>query len=239
MTSKAANIISASRTDTGKVRQLNEDSVIDRPDRGIFAVADGMGGHTAGDVASGMLVDALGKIKTPPRLSELVEFAEYHILEVNKHLYDYGQSNQQISGSTIVALLISEDCCAYMWAGDSRLYRLRDGHLEQLTTDHTQTELYIEQGLIERKDAEKFSSRNRITRAVGAAADLILDVEVAELAPGDRFLLCSDGLDKHLLHGEIEETMKHGSAEKVSDELITRTLERGANDNVTVCIVDI
>lgn len=239
MTSKAANIISASRTDTGKVRELNEDSVFDRPDRGIFAVADGMGGHTAGEVASGMLVEALAKIRTPPRLSELVEFAEYHILEVNKHLFDYGQSNQQITGSTIVALLVSEDCCAYLWAGDSRLYRLRDGSLEQLTTDHTQTELYIEQGLIDRADAEKFSSRNRITRAVGASPDLILDVEVAELISGDRFLLCSDGLDKHLRHAEIEEAMKQGTPQDVSDTLITQTLERGANDNVTVCIVDI
>ena len=239
MTSKALKLISASKTDTGKVRQLNEDAVFNRPERGIFAVADGMGGHTAGEVASGMLVEALAKIRPPPRLSELVEFAEYHILAVNKYLYEYGQSKQQITGSTIVALLVSDDFCAYIWAGDSRLYRMRDGSLEQLTTDHTQTELYIEQGLIERKDAEKFASRNRITRAVGAAADLILDVEVAELIPGDRFLLCSDGLDKHLLHDEIEETMRNGSADIVSDNLIAQTLERGANDNVTVCIVDI
>lgn len=239
MTSKPANIISASRTDTGKVRELNEDAFFDHPERGIFAVADGMGGHTAGEVASGMLVEALAKIKSPPRLSELVEFAEYHILQVNKHLFNAGQANQQICGSTVVALLINENYCAYMWAGDSRLYRLHDGKLEQLTTDHTQTELYIEQGLIERKDAEKFASRNRITRAVGAASDLILDVEVAELLPGDRFLLCSDGLDKHLAHEEIQEVLRHDSAQIVTNNLIEATLHRGAYDNVTVCIVDI
>lgn len=234
-----AKLASASRTDVGKVRESNEDAYLDRPEAGIFAVADGMGGHADGHLASSMIVEALTKIKQTKKLSELVEFVEYHILKVNEHLFNFGQQHQQITGSTIVALLVMDDFCAYMWAGDSRLYRLRDGHLEQLTIDHTQTELYIEQGLIERKDAEKFASRNRITRAVGAAKDLILDVEVVELQAGDRFLLCSDGLDKHLLHTEIAAAMQAGSVEVVSDGLIEATLDRGANDNVTVCIVDV
>ena len=230
---------SYSRTSPGNVRELNEDAFIDRPAEGVFAVADGMGGHSAGDVASNKLVEALGKIKNPDRLSELVEFAEYHILRVNKELYEFGQSNQQITGSTVVALLVVEDFCAYVWAGDSRLYRARDGKLEQLTTDHTQTELYIEMGLIDKTDADKFSSRNRITRAVGAAADLVLDVEVEQLKPGDRFLLCSDGLDKHLSHEDIASLLSSGSPKNASQELINTTLDRGANDNVTVCVVDV
>ena len=234
-----APLNSYSRTSPGSVRELNEDAFIDQPSQGIFAVADGMGGHSAGEVASNKLVEALAKIKNPDRLSELVEFAEYHILQVNKELFEFGQSNQQITGSTVVALLIVEDFCAYVWAGDSRLYRARDGVLEQLTTDHTQTELYIEMGLIDKSDADKFSSRNRITRAVGAAADLVLDVEVEELKSGDRFLLCSDGLDKHLSHEDIAGLLNGGSPESVSQNLIDATLERGANDNVTVCVVDV
>ncbi|MGR8947345.1 MAG: PP2C family protein-serine/threonine phosphatase [Gammaproteobacteria bacterium] len=234
-----SDLISSSRTSAGNVRDLNEDAFIDSPTQGVFAVADGMGGHSAGDVASNKLVEALGKIKCPSRLSELVEFAEYHILRINKELFEFGQANKQITGTTVVALLIVEDFCAYLWAGDSRLYRSRGGQLEQLTTDHTQTELYIEMGLIDKNDADKFSSRNRITRAVGAAADLVLDVEVEELKSGDRFLLCSDGLDKHLNHDEIAEIIVDGSPENASQALINATLERGANDNVTVCIVDI
>lgn len=235
----ASKLTSYSRTSPGKVRELNEDAYFDNALQGIFAVADGMGGHSAGDVASAKLVDALGKIKSPSTLSEFVEFTEYHILAVNDELFEYGQANKQITGSTVVVLLIVGDFCAYVWAGDSRLYRIRNGRLEQLTTDHTQTEMYVEMGLIDKRDADKFESRNRITRAVGAAKDLILDVEVEELLAGDRFLLCSDGLDKHLKQDEIEEILATGSPESSSKELIETTLNRGANDNVTVCVVDV
>ncbi|MEM7466533.1 MAG: protein phosphatase 2C domain-containing protein [Pseudomonadota bacterium] len=230
---------SYSRTNPGNVREINEDAYFSQPDLGIFAVADGMGGHSAGDVASNKLVSALAKIKKAKKLSELVEFVEYHVLNVNKELFELGRQNQNICGSTLVALLVVENFCAYVWAGDSRLYRLRDGKLLQLTTDHTQTELYIEMGLIEKKDAEKFESRNRITRAVGAAEHLVLDVEVEELRTGDRFLLCSDGLDKHLDHNDIEQLLGKDSPENVSKILVETALKRGGNDNVTVCIVDV
>ena len=235
----ANKLTSYARTNPGKVRELNEDAFFDNPAQGIFAVADGMGGHSAGEVASSKLVDALTKIKKTATLSELVEFAEYRILAVNQELFEFGQANQQITGSTVVVLLVMGDFCAYVWAGDSRLYRLRDGSLEQLTTDHTQTEMYVEMGLIDKADAQKFESRNRITRAVGAAKDLVLDVEVEELIAGDRFLLCSDGLDKHLKHEEIEDLLASGSPESSSNQLIEATLKRGANDNVTVCVVDV
>ena len=235
----ASKLISYARTSPGKVRELNEDAYFDNSGQGIFAVADGMGGHSAGDVASAKLVEALAKIKRPATLSELVEFAEYHILAVNKELFEFGQANKQITGSTVVVLLIVGDFCAYVWAGDSRLYRIRGGRLEQLTTDHTQTEMYVEMGLIDKRDADKFESRNRITRAVGAAQDLVLDVEVEELMTGDRFLLCSDGLDKHVTTDEIETILATGSPETSSKELIDTTLSRGANDNVTVCVIDV
>lgn len=235
----ANKLTSYARTNPGKVRELNEDAFFDNPAQGIFAVADGMGGHSAGEVASSKLVDALTKIKKTATLSELVEFAEYRILAVNQELFKFGQANKQITGSTVVVLLVMGDFCAYVWAGDSRLYRLRDGSLEQLTTDHTQTEMYVEMGLIDKADAQKFESRNRITRAVGAAKDLVLDVEVEELVAGDRFLLCSDGLDKHLKHEEIEDLLASGSPESSSNQLIEATLKRGANDNVTVCVVDV
>ena len=235
----ANKLSSYARTNPGKVRELNEDAYFDNPAHGVFAVADGMGGHSAGEVASSKLVDALAKIRKTATLSELVEFAEYRILAVNQELFEYGQNNRQITGSTVVVLLVVDDFCAYVWAGDSRLYRFRNGNLEQLTTDHTQTEMYVEMGLIDKADAQKFESRNRITRAVGAAQELVLDVEVEELVAGDRFLLCSDGLDKHLKHEEIEKILASGSPESSSKRLIETTLQRGANDNVTVCVVDV
>jgi len=127
----------------------------------------------------------------------------------------------------------------YVWAGDSRLYRLRNKELRQITTDHSQVELYVEQGLITREDALKHPHGNMITRAIGAMEDLYLDMDIQELARADRYLLCSDGLTKHLQDFEIQEMLQNGSAEECCNSLVELTLERGAGDNVSAIIVDI
>ncbi len=228
---------SALRSDVGKVRKLNEDSGLDRPEAKLWAVADGMGGHSAGDLASQMIVNSLAKVKPSTSLSEHVDFVEHSILGVNNRLHDLSRAQNQTSGSTVIVLLGGERHCVFMWAGDSRLYRLRDGSLVQLTTDHTQAELYIERGLISRESAVDHPSGNMVTRAVGAAADLYLDIDIVEMVAGDRFLLCSDGLDKHVSDLEIESAMQSGEPQTIVDTLVEMTLSRGATDNVTVCVV--
>ena len=129
--------------------------------------------------------------------------------------------------------------CVYLWAGDSRLYRLRNNELRQMTTDHSQVEQYVEQGLISREEAAVHPHGNMITRAVGAAQNFFLDMDIQEMKKGDRYLLCSDGLTKHTLDFEFEEMLGNGSAEKICKELIELTLDRGAGDNVTAIVIDI
>jgi protein phosphatase len=229
---------SALRSDVGKVRKLNEDSGLDRPAARLWAVADGMGGHSAGDLASQMIVNSLAKLKPNVNLSEHVDFVEHSILGVNNRLHELSRAQNQTSGSTVVVLLGGERHCVFMWAGDSRLYRLRDGRLSQLTTDHTQAELYIERGLISRESAVGHPSGNMVTRAVGAAESLYLDIDIVEMLSGDRFLLCSDGLDKHVSDPEIETAMQAAEPQTIVDTLVEMTLSRGATDNVTVCAVN-
>jgi len=239
MTGPAFHWRSAARSDVGHVRKLNEDSVLDRCSGGLWVVADGMGGHSAGDLASQLIVDALGRLELCEDLAELVDRVEHTVLNVNQRLYTVANAHNQTSGSTVVILLLRGAHAVCMWAGDSRLYRLRDGHLSQLTTDHTQIELYIERGLLDRAAAAGHPSNNMITRAVGVTDELLLEMDLQALADGDRFLLCSDGLDKHVEDREIESIMGVGSPEAVANRLVDLTLERGAVDNVTVCVVEV
>ncbi len=229
---------SAATTHVGHVRQVNEDALCARPEIGLWAVADGLGGHSAGDLASQMVVDALAKVKPQTELSAMVEFIEHSVLDSHKRLLALAQGLETI-GSTVVALTIVGDFAAYLWVGDSRLYRYRDGRLRQLTTDHSQVERYIEQGLLLRAQATAHPHGHLLTRAIGARLDLHVDLDVCRLRSGDRFLLCSDGLDKHLARDELATQLAQGSAGACVDALLNLTLARGAADNVTICIVDI
>lgn len=229
---------SAALTDVGKVRKLNEDSVLDRGTEGLWVVADGMGGHSAGDLASQLIVNSLAKVEPAEALAAFVDRVEEAVLSVNERLYEVANAHNQTSGSTVVLLLARGRHAVVMWAGDSRLYRWREGRIEQLTTDHTQIELYIEKGLLKRSEAEGHPSGNMVTRAVGVTDHLLLEMDLFEIEHGDRFLLCSDGLDKHLKDPEIEGFLADGDPEQVARALVDTTLERGAVDNVTVCVVE-
>jgi serine/threonine protein phosphatase PrpC len=223
----------------GNIRKLNEDSFLELPEKGLWVVADGMGGHAGGDLASLLIVNALSQMQAPESLSAAVDEFEKTMLSVHERLRALSEENQQTMGSTVVALLVRGSHCVILWVGDSRLYRLRDGRLEQLTTDHSQVELYINQGLIRREDAQTHPAANMITRAIGASDDLVIDMDMEEIWPYDRFLLCSDGLDRHLSDSEIAKLMCIGEPEEVAKRLIDTTLARGATDNVTVSVVDI
>lgn len=228
-------------SNTGRVRKHNEDSMLDRPEIGLWAVADGMGGHAKGDVASQMIVESLNKIHEGTNLSRFIDDIEDRILNVNKQLVEKArESVKKVTiGSTVVILVMYDKYCVYIWAGDSRLYRLRGNKLQQITTDHSQVEQYIEQGLISREEALKHPHGNMITRAVGASDELFLDMDILEMAHGDRYLICSDGLTKHIPDADIEQFLGKGNTHECCTQLINTTLERGAVDNVTVIIVDI
>ena len=228
-------------TDVGKVRKHNEDSLLERPEIGLWVVADGMGGHAKGDVASQMIVNSLKKIHEGTNLTRYIDAIEDRLLDVNDKLLEKARAshNKATIGSTVVIMLAFEKYCTYIWAGDSRLYRLRQNELRQITTDHSQVELYVEQGLITREEALYHPHSNMITRAIGATEELFLDMDMQELERNDRYLLCSDGLTKHILDYELESMVKKGTPEEACRKLIDTTLERGAGDNVSVIIVDI
>jgi len=231
--------VSAAATHVGKVRQVNEDALLERGDIGLWAVADGMGGHHAGDVASSSIVNILDDIQPSTRLSAYVDEVEDRILAINDRLRQMAAEHEdnRTIGSTIVAMIAQSSHCAFLWAGDSRVYRSRDDICLQLTKDHSQVEEMVQQGLILREDAEQHPAANIITRAVGASDNLYIDVDIQELMEGDTFLLCSDGLYKHITDEEISELLKTNNINDIPHQLINTTLERGAIDNVTVIAV--
>jgi protein phosphatase len=229
---------SASRTDVGSVRKLNEDAVLERVERGIWAVADGMGGHAAGDFASAAVVDALAAISGTPGLGSLVSQARERLEEVNRSLgTEARQRGQEMIGTTVVVLMLHGHHGVTLWAGDSRAYRYREGELTRLTRDHSQVEEFVSQGLLTRQQAEKHPASNIITRAIGVADQLELDSRMFELAPGDSFLLCSDGLYRELGDDEISACLAMDDCHQACDALIDRALAGGARDNVSVVVV--
>jgi len=229
---------SAAATHVGYVRQVNEDALCERPDIGLWAVADGLGGHSAGDVASSTVIAGLSKLKPQSELSLAVEFIEHSLLDANERLLKLGAGEHTI-GSTVVTLAIVGHFAAYLWVDDSRLYRYREGMLRQLTTDHSKVEHFIERGLLPRQNASAHPQGHLLTRAIGARTELYVDVDVCTLQSGDRFLLCSDGLDKHVMTEELAAQCAHGDAAALVASLLDLTLSRGAADNVTLCVVDI
>jgi len=221
---------SAAATDVGKVRSVNQDSFIERSDAGLWVVADGLGGHSEGEIASRMVCDALADFTPDAAFDEAIEGAQERVREVNEHLDRAAarSANGVRSGSTVVALLARGSRCAVLWAGDSRVYRLRAGRLQQLTRDHNLAE----------SDGATGNYANAVTRAVGGEATLTLDLHRDCVRPGDRFLLCSDGLTRAVPDGQIRAWLEHEDIRSAVDGLIRTTLDAGAPDNVTVLIVD-
>ncbi len=232
---------SASRTDVGNERQVNEDACLDLPARGLWVVADGMGGHAAGDVASQMLVSKLSNVDSHDKLSQFVDDIEDRVLDVNLRLHEMSIQSEEprVIGSTLAALLAFETHVVSMWVGDSRVYLLRQGGLlRQVTRDHSEVEEMIAKGTLDQESALDHPSANVVTRAVGGLPDLYVDLELSELEDKDRFLICSDGLFKDLAEEEIEQLIGEGSCAEACDSLIDTVLERQCSDNVTVVVVE-
>jgi serine/threonine protein phosphatase PrpC len=224
---------SAGSTHPGKVRSENQDAYVALPEWGLWAVADGMGGHEAGHVASQMVRDALAGIGPQASLASGVSAVKAALAGVNDYLHSMSlrRVNPVVSGTTVVVLLTQGATGICLWAGDSRLYRLREDTLEQISVDHSEEEEGTGDDGMPRR-------ANVITRAVGGRDDLELDQLSFDIRLGDRMLLCSDGLYRELSQEQIAELLRSGDAISAVETLKTHVLRGEAADNVTVVVID-
>ena len=230
--------VSAARSDTGRKRKVNEDAIFVSDTQALWCVADGMGGHKRGDAASQLVAFTMGKLPPQQHLPDIVEEIDSGLQSAHKLLYRESNKDGQIIGSTVVAAAAVDDLLAILWAGDSRAYLFRDGRSYALTRDHTQLETLIDQGEVLPEDVVGHPAGRVVTRAVGAAEDLVLDIEVVKVQIGDWVLLCSDGLGKHVRDDELIEFFSHpDEPDQVADALLTTVLERGASDNISVVVM--
>lgn len=230
---------SAACTDQGRVRPNNQDAFIERPEVGIWAVADGMGGHQDGDVASRMVCDAVAGLVPAETLETTVDALRKALDDVNAHLRRAAARpvGGVRSGSTVVAMLARRSRIAILWAGDSRAYRLRGGFLTRLTSDHSWSDPGGEPAV--QSDSGSADGSFAITRAVGGADKLELDVHRDRIRKGDRILLCSDGLTREVDEAAIESLLRESDVSTCAHNLMQAALASGARDNVTVVVVEV
>ncbi len=226
----------AAATHVGHVRSQNEDSHLSAPQYGVWLVADGMGGHSHGQLASSTIAQTLAQASVPEAMEAACNAVASAIHEANAIIFARATEIGTQMGSTVVALIVRDDEFAVLWAGDSRAYLYRDGHLIALTRDHTQIEAMIERGLMNREEAADHPMKHVLARAVGVQDDLQIDAVRDTVMPQDIFLLCSDGLHSVVEESEIAAILGGGGGD-VCERLIAASLERGAPDNVTVAMV--
>jgi protein phosphatase len=238
MEQKISRVEIGAATDVGKARQQNEDSYLVSTTSGVWAVADGMGGHTAGDLASRTVVEELGRIPAPSSAAELLANCEARIVEANSRLRRITDARQgRIIGTTVAVLLVYEEFFACVWAGDSRIYRVRQSNVQQLSVDHTEVQELVAEGKLTAEEARSWPRRNVITRAIGTCDDPELEMTNGTLEGGDIFVICSDGLTNHVEDWEIMAIANSNPPQRACDFLISLTLDRGATDNVTTVMV--
>jgi len=233
---EALRLYDALTTHVGAVRAANEDSVIALPQAGFWVVADGMGGHANGKLASQTIVDHVARIDWPDKFEDACIAAADALHAANTAVFAEAESLGERMGSTVVSLLVRGRQFAVLWAGDSRAYLYREGQLHHLSTDHTQVQEMIDRGLLTPEQAAGHPMGHVLARAVGVSPALELDAVSDVAHPGDVFLLCSDGLHSVLNDREIT-TVLAVDGRAATDVLVSWCLERGAPDNVSVIVV--
>jgi protein phosphatase/serine/threonine-protein phosphatase Stp1 len=229
-------------THPGTTRGHNEDIFVARPDLGLWAVADGAGGHAEGKVASEAIASTLEAIPSSLTAAAMLAQVRMRIDATNAALWERAAHKGvgELIASTVVVLIVSHGHYACLWAGDSRAYLLRQNRLQRITRDHSLVQELIDAGDLEVFDAGEHPRANIITRAVGASADGVeLDEVTGCLAVGDRFLLCTDGLSKVLEDMTISHLLATGPAELAAENLISEALARCAGDNVTALVMEV
>jgi len=228
------------RSHVGLKRKVNEDAVLAMPEQSIWVVSDGMGGHEAGDYASRLITDLIATIDPQLPATDRMHALRGAIQKAHSLIRDEAASRGvSVIGATVASLMLANGHFVGIWAGDSRIYLLRDGKIQMLTADHSIVATLVESGQMSWDEAEHHPQSNAITRAVGVGDDLELDKVRGEVEPGDRFLVCSDGLTKYATFGMLETTMNKEPLETVVDRLIQIALDGGGADNITVVVVDV
>ena len=221
-------------SDIGHARDKQEDSMLAKPP--LYVVADGMGGHRRGDVASRIAVDMLDEdiLSDGDALSAAIQRA-------NRAIYEAAEADHDLDGmgTTVVAMIAQEDSAQIAHVGDSRAYLLRDGQLRRLTQDHSYVNTLVREGRLSEEEAEHHPQRSVLERALGQESEVEIDMQLIDAKPGDRLLLCTDGLTTHVSDPEIEDLLSSvDQPEEASKRLVKEALDAGGNDNITVIVVD-
>ena len=250
-------------SDVGRVRQHNEDDALVLMDEQLYIVADGMGGHACGEVASHIAVQSVREFYTDPafehhsrslykelkgseELDGIASFQQYYLSRAieygNRQIYEHAAGDDRFSdmGTTVVGLAFSGNRVYVAHVGDSRAYRMRSGGLEQLTEDHSLANEFIRLNVLKPEDLPHFPHKNVIVRALGLQNGVKVDSAYRTAREGDRFLLCSDGLSDLLSDEEIAEVLEQASCSRhAAERLVDLALDYGGVDNITVLIVDL
>jgi serine/threonine protein phosphatase PrpC len=231
-----------SATDVGRVRQANEDSLFCSDT--VFAVADGMGGHAAGEVASKLAVQAMAELsETGPldvdALARAIRAGNEAILRTGAQQPENFGLGTTLAGAAVVSVA-GADHWAVFNVGDSRVYRFGEGQLAQLSVDHSAVQELMDAGVLDDAGARNHPQRNVVTRSLGSSPAPVADIEVYQPVVGDRLLICSDGLTNELLDAEIAQVLQvHAEPEVAAVELVRRANQSGGRDNTTVVVIEV
>ncbi len=227
---------SVGRSHVGCVRRVNEDAFYHSTEQGLWVVADGMGGHARGDYASGVVVDALVHFAKSSTLAASIRDLEIRLRDAHNNCRNSFRGERV--GSTVAALFSYGQYGFLLWAGDSRVYRLRGDQLTLMTKDHTVAQEKYARGEFSAAKAAIHPTAHVLTRAVGVHQTLHLELDYEVVQQGDRFLVCSDGLYNDLANDQMKQLLAHDVAEEALDALIDRALDKGGRDNITAIVVD-
>lgn len=228
----------ALRTDVGRVRKQNEDAAWLNEKQGIYVVADGMGGHLAGEVASAMAIDAMKRMTKTHEIASIAVLRET-VVAAHEAICARARENANCSGmgTTISAMWRGGHYMYIAHVGDSRVYRFRHGELEQITQDHSLVEELVRAGIISREEARNHPRRNIITRALGTPGENAPDLLAADMEKDDLWLLCTDGLSSMISDDEIARVLgSMQDLEEMADTLLKMALAAGGRDNVTLIL---
>jgi PPM family protein phosphatase len=227
------------RSDVGLIREGNEDALY--AGQRLLAVADGMGGHAAGEVASRVVIETLMPLDESPPDDDLTGALRRAVEAANGHLRDRVAADRALDGmgTTLTALLWVRQTLALVHIGDSRAYLLRDGQFEQVTHDHTLVQTLIDQGRITPEEANTHPQRSWITNALDGRPDIELDVSIRDVRAGDRYLVCSDGLSSYVSESSLAEALGSGDPQAACDRLVDLALRAGGLDNITAIVADV